>query len=89
MNRVSNVDLGITDKTVILRQRGASYVAVANILGTGFRDGRRVIWLDRLIHDKSTIDTEQWQFSGAISTVLTARVPEVTLRHFEVEEKDF
>lgn len=84
MNHVNNVDLGITDSTVILRQRGQSYVTVTNILGTGFRDGRRVIWLDRLIHNKNTNDTEHWEFSGAISTILTARTPEVSLRNFEI-----
>lgn len=56
---------------VALRTRGQSAIRTGRILGEEIEDGRRVVYVDRLLLPAGTWDlNDGWQASGCISTIL-------------------
>jgi hypothetical protein len=60
----------IGDNEVVIRTPGRSTAAVAGILGDETRDGRRTLWLDRLVHSPGGAFDDGWEADGAVSTIL-------------------
>jgi hypothetical protein len=68
----SEAEVLIAEDVVVVRRKGNSVSAVANILGVEPSDcGRRVIYLDRLIHQPFEGKLGSYEVSGAISTIIT------------------
>lgn len=66
----ANVHIG--DSVVVVRRKGSSTPAVANVLGSEDVGGRRLIYLDRLIHKPFENELGGYSVTGAISTIIAA-----------------
>lgn len=65
-------EVTVADEVVVIRRVGSTIPTVARILGTDVDgEGKRRIWLDRTIHHGSSQRfNDQWEGTGAVSTVL-------------------
>ena len=54
---------------VVLRREGERDVRTARVLGSRVQRGRRVLYLDRFVHQPADV-FEGWTAEGAITTIL-------------------
>jgi hypothetical protein len=71
VSEVSEVDVTVGDGVVIVKRKGSTGTAVANILGSEEVDNTKRIYVDRLIHKPYESTMGAFNVSGAISTILT------------------
>lgn len=64
----ANVHLG--DGIVVVRRKGSSSPAIANVLGSVPVDGGTSLYLDRLIHKPYESELGGYGVKGAISSIL-------------------
>jgi hypothetical protein len=69
---VQEANVHVGDGIVIIRRKGSSAPAVANILGSEVTGGRTLLYLDRLIHKHYENELGGYGVSGAISSILVA-----------------
>jgi hypothetical protein len=69
------VSVTIGEDCVTLYEAGRTAAIVAKLLGREVREGYETLWLDRIVHRANFQFTENWQASGAISTILTRPAP--------------
>jgi hypothetical protein len=60
----------IGDGVVVVRRKGQSMPAVANVLGTEDVGDQRLFYLDRLIHKPFENELGGYSVTGAISTII-------------------
>jgi hypothetical protein len=73
---IQEADIHIGDGVIVVRRKGASAPAVANILGSITREGNVHLYLDRLVHKHFENEIGGYKVTGAISSILI--VPEVS-----------
>lgn len=71
---VQEANVHVGDGVIVIRRKGSSAAAVANILGTEVTEGRTRLYLDRLVHKHYENELGGYAVSGAISSILV--VPE-------------
>lgn len=71
---VQEANVHVGDGVVVIRRKGSSAPAIANILGSEEREGRTRLYLDRLVHKHYEKELGGYEVSGAISSILI--VPE-------------
>jgi hypothetical protein len=64
----ANVHLG--DGIVVIRRKGTSSPAIANILGSVPTEGGTLLYLDRLIHKPHEGELGGYSVKGAISSII-------------------
>lgn len=64
----ATVTLG--DGVAMVRRRGSSALAVANVLGTTVADDKTAIYLDRLVHKSHESSLGSFLVKGATTTIL-------------------
>ena len=69
---VQEANVHVGDGVVVIRRKGSSAPAVANILGTEVTEGRTRLYLDRLVHKHYENELGGYAVSGAISSILVA-----------------
>lgn len=67
-NIEANVHLG--EGVVVVRRKGSSSPAIANVLGSVATDGETMLYLDRLIHKPYESELGGYAVKGAISTIV-------------------
>ena len=71
-NTSSNVSVVIGDKSISITRNGNRSHTVANILAIeNNKEGKKVVYLDRLVHRVGEDNFCGWIVSGAISSILT------------------
>lgn len=68
----SHVHLG--DGVVVVRRKGTSSPAIANVLGSVEKDGFKYLYLDRLIHKPFENELGGYRVQGAISSIVLAPI---------------
>lgn len=63
--------LSIDGNKITLKRAGQSELIQANILGIEMKDNKRIIYVDRLIHERSDTSFLNFKVHGAISSILT------------------
>jgi hypothetical protein len=71
----ANVHIG--DGLVVVKRKGSSLPAVANVLGTEPTEGGQRVYLDRLVHRAYERELGGFPVSGAISSIFI--VPDAVL----------
>lgn len=69
---VQEANVHVGDGIVVVRRKGSSAPAVANILGSEVTEGRTHLYLDRLVHKHYENELGGYAVSGAISSILVA-----------------
>jgi len=64
----ANVHVG--DGVVVVRRKGSSSPAIANILGSVPAEGRTLLYLDRLVHKSYENELGGYAVKGAISSIV-------------------
>lgn len=74
----ANVHLG--DGIVVVRRKGSSSPAIANVLGSIPGQGGTSLYLDRLIHKPYESELGGYRVTGAISSILLVpKVPDAVM----------
>jgi len=71
----ANIHIG--DGVVVVKRKGSSLPAVANVLGTEPTEGGQLVYLDRLVHRAYERELGGFPVSGAISSIFV--VPDAVL----------
>ena len=66
----TDASVHVSDGVVVVRRKGSSSPAIANILGSVLTEGATLLYLDRLVHKSYENELGGYTVKGAISTIV-------------------